>query len=65
MTCASIFFISSCVRTFFLTSSLFDEYGRPAMILSAVASSTPGSFMSSSLLAAFRSTLCEVDLDEL
>src|SRR5262245_15123085 len=41
----------------FETSSSFDLNGRAAMIFSAVASPTPGSFMRSSRLAELRSTL--------
>src|SRR6267142_415789 len=39
----------------FCTSSYFDLYGRPAMILSAITSPTPGSFISSCFEAVFRS----------
>src|SRR5690349_17757170 len=41
----------------FDTSCAFDVHGRPAMIFSAVTSPTPGSFISSSLLAELRSSI--------
>src|SRR5690349_6464267 len=50
---------------FFDSSSLLLLNGRAAMILSAVASSMPGSFIRSSLDAELMSVLCEADLLEL
>src|SRR5262245_5753988 len=46
------------VRIFFCSSSYFDLYGRPATILLAVASPTPGSFIRSSFDAELMSTGC-------
>src|SRR5262249_3375089 len=55
VTIALTFEYCSLVRMFFDSSSVRLLNGRAAMILSAVASSTPGSFMRSSLVAVLRS----------
>src|SRR5260221_8693397 len=56
MTLRRIFVYSALLTMFFETSWFMLLYGRPSMILSAVAASMPGSVMRSSLLAMFRSS---------
>src|SRR5213593_1300629 len=55
MTCVRILEYSARVTIFLVSSSALVLNGRAAMILSAVASPTPGSFIRSSLVAELRS----------
>ncbi len=55
-TSGASFWYVALFTTFLLSNCAFEAHGRPAMILPAIASPTPGSLISSSLLALFRST---------